>query len=80
VSAEPEIKLDFVHYFFSNKETEFKVIVKSDSYIGFDLEKTVKINFLPQRPIEEFKIHPDDEKALNEETLFKKMMKEMQQE
>ena len=52
-------------------------MVKSDSYIGFDLEKNIKINLLPEWKIDEFKIHPDDEKALNEETLFKKMMKEM---
>lgn len=78
VSDEPIITETFQHYFAIDKKMTLKVVVKSDSYIGFDLEKSIELNFLPRREQEQFKIHPDDEKALNEETLFKKMLKEMQ--
>lgn len=65
------IEEKFTHYVSSDNSIEFKVDVKSDSYIGFDQSSSFEISFLPRRVVEEFKIHPDDEKALNEETTFK---------
>lgn len=47
VSNEPEIRETFQHYFNVNQKAVFKVMIKSDSYIGFDVEKTIEIKFKP---------------------------------
>ena len=57
-----------------------KIYIKSDSYLGCDLEQEFSYEIMKDKKKEEFVIHPDDEKALKEESLFKTMMNELQQE
>ena len=64
-------KVEFSNYAPFKGKLDFKLILKSDSYIGTDFEKVVTLNI--ESKIEEkekFKINDEDEKALNEESMF----------
>ena len=51
-------------------KVNFKIFVLSDSYVGFNFEKTFSVEINKQKEKEPYKIHPDDEKALNKVSLY----------
>ena len=77
-SLEPKIVEEYTQFAYRPGKLSLKVIVMVDSYIGLDEEKTIDIDIYP--PVvknEEDKIHPDDEKALKEESMLKSMLDEV---
>lgn len=57
---------------------DWQIHARSDSYIGVDVEKELKFAVLPKRrpKSEMFQLHPDDEKALREQSFMKSLLDE----
>eukprot|EP00816_Leptocylindrus_hargravesii_P001980 CAMPEP_0196815454 /NCGR_PEP_ID=MMETSP1362-20130617/49873_1 /TAXON_ID=163516 /ORGANISM="Leptocylindrus danicus, Strain CCMP1856" /LENGTH=632 /DNA_ID=CAMNT_0042192409 /DNA_START=115 /DNA_END=2013 /DNA_ORIENTATION=- len=53
---------------------DFDILLKSNAYVGFDMEDKVSVTVLDNSALPEYKIHPDDAELDDEPTLFEEIM------
>lgn len=77
-SLERKVVEEYTQFAYRPGKLTLKVVVILDSYVGLDEERTIDIEIYPHvAGNDEMKIHPDDEKALKEESMLKSMLNEI---
>lgn len=80
-SLENKIVEEYTQFAFKPGKQSFRIVVMIDSYVGLDEEKIIEVEInVPVMQDEEYKIHPEDEKALKEETLLKSMLNDIKRD